>query len=154
MATFKNPANDRPGLSVLAQGVVAHEKFEFDLAAGYADGHSALNSEIVLGYVPADCKLIPHLCRITFPKMDGADTARIKIGYTDGAEDGLVAQLSGLNAASKDVVGGTFKASADVGSTKEPVAIIAKMSTAAATAQTTGKIVVELAYRAFNPFTD
>jgi len=61
MATHKNPANENRGLSLLAQGIIGFDRYTFDLEASYATGADADESIIVIGYVPADCVLIPHL---------------------------------------------------------------------------------------------
>lgn len=82
MATFKNPANKNRDLSVLQQGVVAYDHFEFDLSASYASGAATDESLIEIGFIPADCVLIPHLTRIDIPQLDahGTPTGDYEVG--------------------------------------------------------------------------
>ncbi len=154
MATFKNPANERPGLSVLAQGLLAYDRFEFDLSKPYAVGAGADESIIVIGYVPVDCVLVPQLTKLTIPQLDsnGAPTGDYYVGTLADTD-----ALKGTAAAETATVlfGEDFLApTAPVGSQAEATAIVIHVHNVIATLATTGKIVFEPVFRAWNPAID
>lgn len=154
MATLKNPANEQRGLSVLAQGVLAFDRFTFDLTKSYATGAAADETILVLGYVPVDCKLVEHLSRIYLPVIDagGVPTGDYEIGtLTD--TDALLASRAGESAAGMIVGAGWLRQTTSIGSQTEATAIVLRVSNVIATLGT-GAIVFEPVFRAWNPSID
>lgn len=155
MATLKNPANEQHELSVLAQGLLATDRFEFDLEAAYADGADEDEAILVLGYVPVDCKLVEQLTRIYVPKMDtnsGAPTGDYEIGTTDNT-DALLASTAAETADTTLFGEDLLRQTTAIGSQTAKTAIVMRISNAIATLGT-GKIVFEPVFRAWNPFVD
>lgn len=154
MATFKNPANEQHELSVLAQGVLATDRFTFNLAASYATGAGADESLIVLGYVPSDCKLVEHLSRLYLPILDtnGAPTGDYEVG-TEADTAALLATAAAETAASARFGEDWIRQTTSIGSKTERTAIVLRVSNVIATLGT-GTIVFEPVFRAWNPFID
>lgn len=156
MATKKNPANEGVAGSVFAAHLVGLQRFVFDLSAGYASGANADETLILIGYVPADCVMVRHLSRLQMPQMDtnGAPTGDHEVGTADDP-DALLASIASETAAT--VYSGedfrTDSATAVIGSQTEDTPIYVRLSNAIATLST-GTIVFDLAYRAFNSRTD
>lgn len=153
MAILTNPGNEQHELSVLAQGLLATDRFTFDLSKPYAAGATAANTQIVIGHVPTDCVLVPHLSTVSIPALDtdGDATAKVKLGTFD--DD---AALLGETAAGAPVVkfGHELIQAEGIGSQVRPTAIVLTVSAAAAAAATTGVIQADLVFRAFNPMID
>lgn len=154
MATHKNPADENRGLSVLAQGVLAYDRYTFDLEATYAIGADANESILILGYVPTDCVLVEHLSRLFVPQIDsdGVPTGDWEVGTLSDTD----ALISSTAAETTDTVffGEDFtRQTTPIGSETEPVAIVMRMSSAIATLGT-GVIVFEPCFRARNPIID
>ncbi len=148
MATFKNPGNTGRDLSLLAQGVLGYDKYTFDLSASYATGAGADESLIVIGYVPADCVLIPHLSRLSLPVLDtnGAPTGDYEVG-TIADTDALLATRAAETAAAVSTGEDLLYPTTGIGSATEPTAIVIRVSAVIATLGT-GTIVFEPVYRA------
>lgn len=149
MATFKNPANTGRDLSLLAQGVLGYDKYSFALNGSYASGAGADESLIVIGYVPADCVLIPHLSRISLPVFDsdGSPTGDVEIG-TVADTDALKASFAAETAAAVLTAEDLLYPAAVVGSKTVPTAIVIRVVNVIATLGT-GTIVFEPVYRAW-----
>lgn len=154
MATHKNPLDAQHILSVLAQGVLAFDKFVFDLAANYAAGAGADESLIVIGVVPADCVLVPHLSRLSLPVLDagGAPTGDYEVG-TVADTDALLASRAAESAAAVIFGEDWLVPAAPIGSKSEDTLIVIRVSNAIQQLGT-GKIVFEPVFRAWNPLTD
>lgn len=154
MATFKNPANTiRAPLSVFQQGQVTVERWTFSLAGSYAAGAGADESIIVLGYVPADCVLIPHLCRFDIPQLDAhvSPTGDYYLGTeadTDALKGTAAAETAVVLSGEDLLVPAT-----QIGSKTEAVAIVVHVHNVIATLGT-GTFTVDLAYRPWNTTTD
>lgn len=151
MATLKNPANTGRAQSVFAAGVVGYQRYSFSLAASYATGAATDETLLLIGYVPADCKMIRHLSRLEVPQLDsnGAPTGDFEIG-TAADPDALLASAAAETAV---VVFGedwrTDAATASIGSQTEDTPIYLRVSNVIATLGT-GTIVFDVAYRAWN----
>lgn len=153
MAILKNPGNEQHELSVLAQGLLATDRFTFDLAKPYAAGATTADTRIVIGYVPTDCVLVPYLSKVSIPQLDtnGSATAKVKLGTLDD-DDALLAETGAGAAVVK--FGHELIQAKGIGSQAQPTAIVLTVSAAAATAAATGVIQADLVFRAFNPLTD
>lgn len=148
MATFKNPANENRDVSLLAAGVIGWDRYEFNLAASYATGCGADESLIVIGYVPADCVLIPHLSRLYIPQLDAhvSPTGDHEVGILTNT-DALLASIASETAATT-YFGEDFLVPAEViGSATAPTPIVIRVVNVIATLGT-GTIRFEPAYRA------
>jgi hypothetical protein len=151
MGILKNPANEQHELSVLAQGVLATDRYVFHHKAAYATGIATVNTQVVIGYVPVDCVLVPRLCRIQVPKLS-TSTGAIKIG-TFGDDDALLGATN-VNAAFTKF-GHELNQAEGIGSATEKTAIVMTISTGlAAVDDNAGAVVADLVFRARNPFTD
>ena len=153
MATLKNPANTGRDLSLLAQGVVGYDKYTFSLAASYASGAATDETLILIGYVPADCVLIPHLTRLDIPQLDsnGAPTGDYEVG-TAADPDALKASAAAETAVV--LFGEDFRQdTGPIGSKTEATPIYIRVSNVIATLGT-GTITFEPAYRAWRQLLD
>lgn len=154
MATFKNPLNDQHELSLFQQGTLGMEPFVFDLSASYATGAATDESIIVIGYVPADCKLVEHLSRLYLPVLDsnGAPTGDYEVG-TLADTDALLASRAAESAASVIFGEDWIRQTTSIGSKTEKTAIVIRVSNVIATLGT-GTIVFEPVVRAWNSMLD
>lgn len=122
-----------------------------DLAdRSFIPANLANGDNIQIGVVPAGCMLVPQLCTIQVPILDtnGVPTAKYKIGST-AVPDALAAEKSPAGAAS--VVATTdFKPGAVFGSPTDDTPVYLTLSAAIATQATTGKILADLAFRAYD----
>lgn len=154
MATFRNPVNDQHSLSVLAQGILAYDRFTFDLSASYAVGAGADESLLVIGHVPVDCKLVEHLSRLYLPVLDsnGAPTGDYEVG-TIADTDALLATRAAETAAAVTFGEDWIRQTTPIGSQEDKTDIVIRVSNAIATLGT-GTIIFEPCFRAWNPITD
>ena len=154
MSTYKNPAVDQGQATPLQAGELVLNRFEFDLAGAYAPSDLNNGDLIQIGVVPAGCKLVPHLCRISVPQLDsdGSPTGDWTLGSTDDPD-----ALKGSSAAETAVVlsGEDFTAdTSDLGAESADVKVYLKVVADVATVPSTGVIAADLVVRAFNDRTD
>lgn len=154
MATHKNPKNAQHVLSVLAQGLLAFDRFEFSLAASYASGAGADESILVIGIVPPDCVLVPHLSRLSLPVLDtnGAPTGDYEVG-TLADTDALLLTRQAETAAAVTFGEDWLVPASPIGAKDVATEIVIRVSNAIATLGT-GTIVFEPVFRAWNPLID
>lgn len=154
MATHKNPENAQHELSVLAQGLLAFDRFEFSLAASYASGAGADESILVIGVVPPDCVLVPHLSRLSLPVLDtnGAPTGDYEVG-TLADTDALLATRAAETAAAVTFGEDWLVPTSPIGAPGVSTDIVIRVSNAIATLGT-GTIVLDAVFRAWNPIID
>lgn len=105
-----------------------------------------------IGVVPAGSKLVPRLCTLQIPKLDTnvSATGQGKVG-TAAVADALVVAAS-LGAAITDLQT-NFK-DVEIGSATDDTPIYLTLSAALATQATTGKIVFDVALRAWDSEVD
>lgn len=110
-----------------------------------------LGDSIQIGVVPAGCKLVAHLCAIQVPIIDtsATPTAKYKIGSV-AVPDALAAEK--IPGAAVSVVATVdFKIGAlGFGSATDDTPVYLTLSAAAATPSLVGKIVADLAFRAWD----
>lgn len=111
----------------------------------------ASGDSIQIGVVPAGCKLVPQLCTIQVPILDsnGAPTVKYKIGSVATAA-ALAAEKTPGAAVSVVATTDFIVAAAGFGSPTDDVPIYLNLSAARATATTIGKILADLALRAWD----
>lgn len=101
-----------------------------------------------IGVVPAGCKLVEHLCRLQVPLLDtnASKTGKFKIG-TAAVADALVAEYTIAGAVAD--LQPNFKA-VEIGSADTDTPIYLTLTAALATQATTGKILFDVAMRAYD----
>lgn len=155
MATSKNPAVDQGQAVPASAGVVVVNRSVFDFSdTSYAPASIASADLIQIGVVPAGCKLIPHLCRISVPTLDsnGSPTGDYTLGSSVDPD-----ALKGSAAAETAVVlsGEDFTATtSELGAKAADVKVYLKAVAAVATAAVTGSIIADLAIRAYDSQVD
>lgn len=155
MSTYKNPAVDQGQAVPCDAGVVVLNRFEFDLSnTSYAPTDINNGDLIQIGVVPANCKLIPHLSRVSIPALDsnGSPTGDYTVGSTVDAD-----ALKGSAASETAVVlsGEDFTViTSDLGTKASDVKVYIAAVADSATTPATGLIVAELAIRAYRSDTD
>lgn len=154
MTTYSNPAADRGAANVDSAGVVAVNRFKFDLAQSYAPTDLNNGDLIKIGFVPAGCKLVPHLCCIKVPALDsnGSPTGDYTIGTADDPDalKGSAASETAVTLSGEDFV----LATADIGAKNVDVAVYIKAVADSATTPATGTVVADLAIRAYDSSID
>jgi hypothetical protein len=154
MATLKNPAHYSNQFSVLAQGLLAFNRFTFDLTASYAAGAATDETLIVIGYIPVDCVMVPHLSRLAMPQMDshGSPTGDWEVGIASNT-DALLGTTAAETAAAVTFGEDWLRPAEVIGSRTEETPILVRVSNVIATLGT-GSIVFEPCFRAWNPLID
>lgn len=155
MATYTNPAAERSMANTDSAGVLVVNPFKFDFAnTAYAPATVPINTLIQIGIVPAGCKLVPHLCRISVPILDanGVPTGDYTIGSaTDpDALKGSAASETAVVLSGEDFIADTSQ----LGSRTVDVPVYIKAIAASATAPVVGVIEADLAIRAFDATVD
>lgn len=112
----------------------------------------ANGDQLQIGVVPAGSKLVPRLCTLQVPLLDTnvTKTGKFKIG-TAGTADALVAEYT-IAAAVTDLQT-NFK-DVEIGSSTDDTPIYLTLSAALATQATAGKIVFDVALRAWDSEVD
>jgi len=155
MSTYSNPAAARSLSNTDRAGSVVVNPFKFDFAnTGYAPTALAATTLIQIGIVPAGCKLIPHLCRISVPVLDsnGAPTGDYSIG---SATTPTALKASAASETAVVLSGEDFTAdTSELGSRTVDVPVYITIINVSATAPVTGVIEADLAIRAFDATID
>lgn len=151
MATHNNPKL-RSRITPTANGALYIDRQVTDLADPVQVPTLANGDLLQIGVVPAGSKLVPHLCRLALPEIDSnaSPTGKVKIG-TAATADALVAEAS-VGAPVTDLQS-SFKA-VEIGSATDDTPIYATLSAALATQAATGKIVFDVALRAWDSVVD
>lgn len=141
-------------ITPFANGTLYIDRQVTDLADRTVFPAAVANADqIQIGVVPAGCVLVPHLTAIRVPKLDanGAPTGKFKIG-TESTLDAIATEQNGgaiVTLTAEDLVlfGPT------IGSPTEDTPIFLNASAAVATLGT-GKVILDLALRAWNDVVD
>lgn len=151
MANTYNPAV-KQGVAVPdSAGDLKLNRFIYDFAqTSYADADINDLDTIVIGVVPAGCKLVPHLSRIVIPQLDtnGAPTGDYQIGTVTDPD-----ALKGSAAAETAVIlsGEDFTVlTSELGAKASDVEVVISAIGNVATTTTTGKIIAELVVRPYD----
>lgn len=142
------------GVTPFASGALYVDRQVTDLADRTIFPANVANADqIQIGVVPAGSVLVPHLTAIRVPRLDtnGAATGKFKIG-TESVLDAVAAEQNG-NAAVTLSGEDLALFGATVGSPTEDTPIFLNASAAVATLGT-GKVILDLALRAWNDVTD
>lgn len=153
MSTFRNPAVLQGKAIPLQAGEAVVNRDVFDFAnTSYRPSAVVSGDLIQIGVVPAGCKLVPHLSQIQIPAIDtsGTPTGQASIGTTNDT-DALKA-AGAVNAAQR--LFGEDLLPADAGAQYVDVPIFLAFTANVATLAATGKIVADLAIRAFDDRVD
>jgi len=155
MATYKNPAALAGKAIPTEAGQVKINRDVFDFANPATRPATFVTNDLLLiGIVPAGCKLVPHLTRISMPALDsnGAPTGDYEIG-TATDSDALKATAPSETAvvlSGEDFV----LATADIGAKFVDVPIYAKALANSATVPVTGKVIADLVIRPYDSAVD
>lgn len=152
MSKFANPKLT-PKVTPFAVGALYVDRQVFDLSdLAYKPSALAIGDLIQIGIVPAGCTLVPQLSTASIAILDtaGSPTATYTIG-TEASAASLLASKNG-NAVVTVAPGGFLNPT--IGSPDTDTPIYAKVTTAAATLATSGKITVNLVLRAYQPEID
>lgn len=154
MTTYANPAAERSLANTDSAGVLVCNPSKFVLGASYAPTDINNGDLIQIGIVPAGCKLVPHLCRISVPQLDsnGAPTGDYSIGSatTAGALKGTAASETAVVLSGEDFVADT----SELGARNVDVPVYIKALADSATTPTTGTIEADLVIRAYDATID
>lgn len=154
MTTYTNPATERSLVNTDSAGVLACNPSKFALGASYAPSDINTGDLIQIGIVPAGCKLVPHLCRISVPVLDsnGAPTGDYSIGSAtdpDALKD-TAASETAVVLSGEDFTADT----SELGARNVDVPVYIKALADSATTPTTGTIDVDLVIRAYDANVD
>lgn len=154
--TTRNNAKLVAGATPQAHGALYIDRQITDLAdRSFIPSNLANGDNIQIGVVPAGCKLVAHACAIQVPILDtsGSPTVKYKIGS--------VATVAALAAEKTPGAAASIVAPADFaigatgwGSPTDDTPIYLNLSAAIATQALTGKIVFDVALRAWDSKTD
>lgn len=151
MANTYNPAVKQGVAVPVSAGDIVMNRFIYDFAqTSYADADINDTDTITIGVVPAGCKLVPHLSRISIPILDtnGAPTGDYSLGTATDPD-----ALKGSAAAETAVVlsGEDFTVlTSELGAKASDVEVILTAIGNVATTTAVGKIYVELAIRPYD----
>lgn len=155
MSTYKNPNVDGPKSMPLQAGqpVIAPEVFDF-ANTGYRPTDVNNGDLIQVGVVPAGCKLVPHLSRLSIPQLDtnAAPTGDYTVGSADDPDalKGSAAAETAVVLSGEDFTAGTSA----LGAKYVDVPIYVKAVADFATTAAAGKITADWVYRAFDSAVD
>ena len=154
MTTHTNPKQSEAPIANTA-GVLLIWPFVFDLAdASIRPAAIAQNDLIQIGEIPAGHTLVPVLSRFAIPQIDSnvSPTGDYSIGTAASAAalKGSAASETAAALFGEDIL---IPATA-IGSPTDPTPIYIKAINASATVPSTGKIVAELVYRAWDSALD
>lgn len=155
MATYKNPAvlAAKATPTCAGQPKINREVFDFANTA-YRPAAIGVGDLIQIGVVPAGCKLVPQLSRISVPALDsnGAPTGDYEIG-TATDPDALKATAPSETAVT--LFGEDFNlTTADIGAKSVDVPIYLRAIAASATAPVAGKVIADLVIRPYDSYVD
>jgi hypothetical protein len=154
MAAHANPATlqgPQPVPREAGQVSIISSKFDFAVAS-YRPASIAADDTILIGIVPAGCKLIPHLSRIAIPALDsgGSPTGDYSVGTAASAAN--LAASGASETARTLTVANILNAS--IGSRETATPIYATIINPSQTVPTTGAIVADLAVRPYDTTID
>lgn len=151
MPDFANPATAQGPQSIpriAGQPTIIPSRFDFAVAS-YRPAALAANDRVLIGIVPAGCRLVPHLSRIALPALS-TGTGNYSVGT--GAAPANLAAAAASNAAR--VLSGENILQASVGSREVDTPIYAVITVASQAVPTTGAIVADLVVRPWDTAID
>jgi hypothetical protein len=147
MTQYNNPALVA-GATPFAAGAVYADPQVLDITDRRTfPAAAALGDQIQIGVVPAGCTLLPHLTRIRIPVLDTGATGKYKLGTAANAT-AVAAELAAT--AAQTLFGEDLVQTGVVGSATDDTPIYLTVSVAIATQAAAGKIVCDLAFRAYD----
>ncbi len=151
MPDFNNPATvqgPQPTPYNNGQPCVISSRFDFAVAA-YRPAALAANDRILIGIVPAGCKLVNHLSRVSLPALS-TGTGNYSVGITGAAANLAAAAVSNT----ARVLSGETILQGSVGSREVDTPIYAVITVASQAVPVTGAIVADLVVRPYDTTID
>jgi hypothetical protein len=155
MTDFYNPATLNGPQAVpreAGQLTLIPSRFNF-ATASYRPAAIVATDRILIGIVPAGCKLVEHLCRIAIPALDsnGSPTGDYSVG-TAAAAASLAA--AGAAETARTLTVANILVPGNIGSREVDTPIYATFTNNIATVPSTGTIVADLVVRAYDTSID
>lgn len=150
--TTRNNAKLVAGVTPTERGSLYIDRQVTDLAdRSFIPANLAIGDNIQIGVVPAGCKLVAHLSAIQVPVLDTSGTPTVKYKIGSVATVAALAAEKTPGAAASVVAPSDFVIGATGwGSPTDDTPIYLNLSAAIATQAATGKIVFDVALRAWD----
>lgn len=154
MADFSNPATvqgPQANPRIAGQPTIVSSRFDFSKA--YRPAAIVATDRILIGIVPAGCKLVEHLSRIAIPALDsnGSPTGDYSVGV-EGAAASLAIAAAAETARTLTVA--NILVPGNIGSREMDTPIYATFTSNVATVPSVGVIVADLVVRPFDSAVD
>jgi hypothetical protein len=149
-----NNAKLVPAVTPFANGAVYLDTQVTNLASpGFWPAAIAVGDQIQIGEVPAGAVLIPWLSNIQLPVLDSGPAGTLSVSLGTQATPAALKATAAAEAAT-NVPGSSLSATALIGDPVNPTPIYITATAAAVAAAQTGRIVANLAFRAWRDDTD